>query len=143
MYACSRSGSSVSVDVLGSTKPPLCLGLREGPIYQSTLFHTHGCYLLHCLTNPPFPPSHNGGPAPGKEDHVSVHLQPCQHHVIQGEYHSSDIAPSNVASAMGSLPLMEAAIALTGRSQGLTPSSALPPVPAKIVTKIQAGQFIQ
>ena len=38
---------------------------------------------------------------------------------------------------------MEAATASTDRSQGLILASALPPVPAKIVSKIQAGQFIQ
>ena len=52
-------------------------------------------------------------------------------------------APSSMALATGSFPLVEAAIASTGRSQGLILSSALPHVPAKIVSKVQAAQFIQ
>jgi len=55
----------------------------------------------------------------------------------------SAASPANVASLPAEYPLIQAATASVGKGQGLVISSALPPVPAKLVAKIQAGQFLQ
>lgn len=71
---------------------------------------------------------YDGGPSLSKEYHVSVHLQPCYHHVVQGQHPSSDIIIDDIIQCGVTDGLCPSHGSYYNKSQGLILSSALPPI---------------
>ena len=126
------------------------MGLREAPLYLPCSTHMTAVHALFHQPSPPFPCSYvtaiMGALPLARSIACLTTFNPASimsSRVSTPAMTASLTALSSVAVAMGSFPLVEAVIASTGRSQGLILASSLPPVPAKIVSKIQVGQFIQ